>query len=281
MNRHFFRRRRFGRIPTILLCIALGNAAVVAGMASQAWEPPRRPGFLGYHPHQESHEQASRWPPPASGTSDTTFAPTTATSATPDAATSSSTLPANPTSTQPAPSTPAKGTSASPAATPDAAMPYPKHPIAVYYGLWDGQGVPTLSTVPPQVNVLNLAFAAGDPPRLVGTAGRSQDVLISDVQRLRQRGVRIIISIGGEGETVTVAHKEAFVQGIMDINRVIPLDGLDWDLEGPALTASDVVWISSQLRRLRGPSFAITMAPTEATWRSTCRWVSLCIGKGC
>jgi len=48
---------------------------------------------------------------------------------------------------------------------------------------------------------------------------------------------------------------------VMAYNAKVPLDGLDWDIEGAAMDQADVVWISKELKRLRGDRFAITMAP--------------------
>lgn len=140
-------------------------------------------------------------------------------------------------------------------------MPYPTKAIGLYHMMWSNSGSPQLSTTPANVNVINIAFAQGDPPSLVGWASQSEASFIADAKTLRARGVRMVISVGGAGGGYNTSNRQAFVNGIMAINNKIPLDGLDWDLEGSAMNSSDMVWISQELKRLRGSNFAITMAP--------------------
>ena len=140
-------------------------------------------------------------------------------------------------------------------------QPYPEKAVAVYHMMWSSSGSPPLKNLPAKVNVVNLAFAQGDPPSLVGWASDGESGFISAAKELRSKGVRIVLSIGGSGGNVNISNKQAFVNGVMSINSKIPLDGLDWDLEGPAMNSSDVVWISTELKKQRGANFAITMAP--------------------
>lgn len=142
-----------------------------------------------------------------------------------------------------------------------APMPYPTKAVAVYHMMWSTSGSPQLSTTPANVNVINMAFAQNDPPALTGWASQSEASFIADAKALRARGVRMVVSVGGAGGHINVANRQAFVNGIMAINSKVPLDGIDWDLEGPSMTQSDVVWISTELKRLRGSDFAVTMAP--------------------
>jgi hypothetical protein len=73
--------------------------------------------------------------------------------------------------------------------------------------------------------------------------------------------VRIVASVGGGGGQVHIADRRGFIAGVMALNAKLPLDGLDWDLEGTAMGAADVVYISKRLKQLRGRAFSITMAP--------------------
>lgn len=160
-------------------------------------------------------------------------------------------------STTPTPTpTPPGGT------TGTAPMAYPAKAVALYHMMWSNSGSPKLSTTPANVNVINISFAQGDPPSLVGWASQGEASFIADAKALRERGVRMVISIGGAGGHINVSNRQAFVNGIMAINNKIPLDGLDWDIEGSTpMGSADVVWISTELKRLRGSNFAITMAP--------------------
>jgi hypothetical protein len=150
----------------------------------------------------------------------------------------------------------------SPNPNPSAPMPYPAKAVAVYYMMWPDSPSPALSALPTGINVLNLAFAQGDPPQLVGWSPQGKAAFVSGIATLRARGVRVVLSLGGEGGNISVAHRDAFVRGIMDINAQVPLDGIDWDLEGSVpLPAGDVVAVSTALKQRRGADFAITMAP--------------------
>jgi hypothetical protein len=142
-----------------------------------------------------------------------------------------------------------------------APMALPNKVLAIYHMMWSNSGSPQLRNLPAQTNVVNLAFMQGDPPSLVGWGSQSRASFVADAKALRQRGVRIVASVGGGGGYVKIANRERFVAGVMALNAQIPLDGLDWDLEGTAMAAADVVWISKRLKQLRGNNFAITLAP--------------------
>ncbi|MEZ4226948.1 MAG: glycosyl hydrolase family 18 protein [Polyangiaceae bacterium] len=155
----------------------------------------------------------------------------------------------------------AAGGAGAPPQDPNAPLPYPNKAVAIYHMMWSNSGSPQLSALPANANVVNLAFAQGDPPQLVGWASQSKQSFVADAEAPRKKGVNIVISIGGAGGNVNVSHRQAFVDGIMAINSEVTLDGLDWDLEGPALVKDDVVWISKELKAKRGQNFSITMAP--------------------
>ena len=142
-----------------------------------------------------------------------------------------------------------------------APMAYPTKAVAIYHMMWSNSGSPALSTTPANVNVVNFAFAQGDPPTLTGWASDGQAAFVSAANTLRARGVRMVLSVGGAGGQINIANRQGFVNGILAISSQVPLDGLDWDLEGVAMAQADVLWISAELRRVRGPNFAITMAP--------------------
>ncbi len=169
-----------------------------------------------------------------------------------------------PAPTPPAP-TPPPATPAPPAPAPagtSAPMALPTKVQALYHMMWSNSGSPQLRNTPSQVNVVHLAFMQGATPSLVGWGSQSEASFLADAKALRARGVRIYISIGGAGGNVNIANREAFVQGVMKLNDKMPLDGLDWDIEGgTAMAASDVVWISKRLKELRGQNFGITLAP--------------------
>jgi hypothetical protein len=145
--------------------------------------------------------------------------------------------------------------------TSSAPMPYPTKAVALYHMMWYNAATPKLSATPAQVNVVNLAFAQGTVPTLGGWGSQTEASFIADAKALRARGVRIVVSVGGESGQMHIADRQSFVRGIMAINDKLPLDGLDWDLEGAEMATADVLAISAQLKALRGSAFAITMAP--------------------
>jgi hypothetical protein len=142
-----------------------------------------------------------------------------------------------------------------------APMALPRKVVAVYYMMWSNSGSPRLRTIPRGVNVVNLAFMQGDPPAIVDWGAQGEASFVADARALRARGVRVVASVGGAGGQVNVANRASFIAGVMALNAKTPLDGLDWDLEGTAMGAADVVYISRRLKQLRGPNFSITMAP--------------------
>ncbi len=142
-----------------------------------------------------------------------------------------------------------------------APMPFPAKAAGLYHMMWSNSKSPKLSTTPANINVIYLAFAQGDPPSLVGWTAQGEASFVTDAKALRAKGVRMVISVGGAQGYVNTSSRQNFVNGIMNINSKIPLDGIDWDIEGSALNAGDIVWISTELKRLRGSNFAITMAP--------------------
>jgi hypothetical protein len=157
--------------------------------------------------------------------------------------------------TTPPPPPPPTGTGST------APMALPAKVVALYYMMWSNSGSPKLSTIPTNVNVVNLSFLQGDPPSIVGWGAQGEASFIADAKALRARGVRIVASIGGAGGAVNVANRTAFVNSVMALNAKMPLDGIDWDLEGASMGTSDVVSVSQQLKAARGPGFSVTMAP--------------------
>jgi hypothetical protein len=145
-----------------------------------------------------------------------------------------------------------------------APMALPRKVVALYYMMWSNSGSPRLRTIPRGVNVVNLAFMQGDPPAIVDWGAQGQASFVADARALRARGVRVVASVGGAGGQVTVANRSRFIAGVLALNAKTPLDGLDWDLEGTAMDAADVVYVSRRLKQLRGRNFSITMAPNGA-----------------
>ena len=153
----------------------------------------------------------------------------------------------------PPPENDSKGT------TRPAPMPLPTRVVGVYYKAFSENPTPLSQSVPAGANVVYLSFLQGDPPRLTVDITPQ---LVADVKALRAQGVRVIASAGGEDGPTNIANPDGFVQGVMDVNAQLPLDGLDWDIEdGDVWDTTNVVAISTRLKQVRGSAFAITMAP--------------------
>lgn len=152
-------------------------------------------------------------------------------------------------------------TTTPPTTTSTGVQPFPTHPVGLYHMCWSNSGSPLVGTTPANVNVLYLAFAQGDPPSLVGNASDGAS-FGTELKKLRARGVRIIASVGGQGGAINISNQDAFVNGIAAISTSLcPLDGLDFDLEGPAMGTTDVLAVATKLKSKLGTNFAITMAP--------------------
>jgi hypothetical protein len=166
-----------------------------------------------------------------------------------------STTPTKPTTPKPTTSKPATSNASAPKGLPTKVQ-------AVYHMMWSNSGSPRLANIPKQVNVVNLAFMQGSTPKIVGWGSQSKASFVADAKALRARGVRIVASVGGAGGHLNVKNRTAFVNGVMALNKELPLDGLDWDIEGSTpMPPADIVAISKSLKQKRGSKFAITLAP--------------------
>ena len=148
--------------------------------------------------------------------------------------------------------------------TSSAPMAYPAHGIVAYHMCWTNSGSPPLANTPANINVLRLAFIQGNPPTMVGPASEgSMANFGARLKELRARGVRIALSIGGQHGTADISNRSGVVNSVMNFsNTICPVDGLDWDLEGPAMGAEDVRQICRSLRTQRGANFHFSMAPS-------------------
>jgi len=119
-------------------------------------------------------------------------------------------------------------------------------PAKVVVGYWHNWDLPQvhsirLKDVPSYYNVVCVAFVESTSPsdmtmRFSPDSGiESNADFISDVQTLKARGVRVIISLGGQNGTViltTSAQKQTFMQSMDAIIKKYGFNGLDLDLEG-------------------------------------------------
>jgi hypothetical protein len=136
---------------------------------------------------------------------------------------------------------------------------YPSKEIAVYKMMWSTNG-PDLSSINAKVNVVRLAFATGSGPSLVGFSSEGQTKLKSDIITFRSRGGRVVLSLGGGGQSLDPSNTSAFVNGISSIrDQLGALDGVDWDWES-GWSDGQVHAVNMALAAKFGTDFAITFA---------------------
>lgn len=138
---------------------------------------------------------------------------------------------------------------------------YPAVEIGVYAMRWPNSEGP-LSAVPAQCNVVRLAFANGMPLRMTGWGPEGQAASMTSLTALRNRGCKIIVSIGGGGYPVNLSDTTARVADIQFIaNELGGIDGVDIDIEASSIVQSQVLAFCAGLKAAFGTNFAITMVP--------------------
>ena len=132
-------------------------------------------------------------------------------------------------------------------------VPLPPKVIVGYWHSWDNASAPFmyLSEVDTShFNVVVYSFIEtinGDgftPQLTINTAayqtGGQYDpqLLKDDIQSLQSLGIPVLVSIGGQNghvELNTLAQKDTFVQGVIDIVEEYGFDGIDMDFEGGSM----------------------------------------------
>jgi chitinase len=139
-----------------------------------------------------------------------------------------------------------------------------------------------LSAVPADYDLVAVAFATatGTPgavtfsvdPGLSSSLGGYTDAQFrADIQTLHARGSKVIISVGGEAGTVSVADSTSatnFANSVFSLMRSFGFDGVDIDLENGV----NPTFMAQALRSLRtqaGANLIITMAPQTIDMQST------------
>ncbi|WBB79432.1 glycosyl hydrolase family 18 protein [Micromonospora sp. WMMD882] len=189
--------------------------------------------------------------------------------------------PTTPPTTPPttAPPTTAPPTTAPPTTAPPTSPPptgsLPRHLLTGYWHNFDNPAVELrLRDVPHEYDVVAVAFAdatatpgavafAVDPGLSAALGGYSDADFRADVQTLRSRGKKVIISVGGETGRVAVndaASAVAFADSVHGLIQRYGFDGVDIDLEN----GLNPTYMGQALRSLRarvGAGLIITMAP--------------------
>ncbi|MBX6383774.1 MAG: fibronectin type III domain-containing protein [Microbispora sp.] len=159
----------------------------------------------------------------------------------------------------------------------------PKHILTGYWHNFVNPAVELkLSQVPRDYDVVAIAFGeatatpgqvtfALDPELSAALGGYTEAQFRADVQALRQRGQKVILSVGGEAGHVQVnsaAAATAFANSVYSIMQSYGFDGVDIDLEN-GLNATYMAQALRELRAKAGSGLIIMMAPQTIDMQST------------
>lgn len=154
---------------------------------------------------------------------------------------------------------------------PDPPKPDPTGPmgladrvVGVYFPHWEPR---RLKDRPKEINTVYLAFAIGTGEGAVQFAGLNtldKGQFIADIKELRGRGVSVILSVGGEGSPIALDNDTQVNNLVASVDKIYKewggFDGLDWDVEAPAINPSNFAAASRKLKAKYGQKFAICMS---------------------
>lgn len=149
-------------------------------------------------------------------------------------------------------------------------------PAKIIAGYWPGWDVQPLTSVSQNYNVVYL-FAARNAGNNLGDGSVAWDwpgfPTLNDVQAVRARGQKVILSIGGAGHGFlydTRTKSQNLVNSLISIiNAFGGVDGIDFNHYEGGITdesnkvahAAEMVWIAQQMKAQYGANFAITSPP--------------------
>ncbi|MFG2698674.1 chitinase [Kitasatospora sp. NPDC048407] len=188
-----------------------------------------------------------------------------------------------PTSVSPSPST---STSASPSPSGSSTTPPPpgqKHKLTGYWqNFYNGATPQRISDVPAAYDIIAVAFADAtstqgaisftlDPTLSSKLNGYSGAQFRADIAAKRAAGKKVIISVGGQNGTVSVASSAAaanFANSAYSLIQTYGFDGIDIDLEN-GVNSTYMAQALHTLAAKVGSGFVLTMAPQTIDMQST------------
>jgi chitinase len=289
------KRSRSVLLATTVALVAGGAATYFVGTASAAaacaaaWSPTAT-YVNGNSASQNGHNYAAKWwtlneaPATHSGQWDVWAdkgacdGGATPPGTTPPVTTPPATTP--PVTTPPATTPPVTNP---PATNPPSSGALPAHFLTGYWQNFDnGAAALKLAAVPADYDLIAVAFAdatstpgavtfALDPGLSSAVGGYTDAQFKADIATLHARGKKVIISVGGEKGSVSVADATAatnFADSIHSLMTTYGFDGVDIDLEN----GLNPTYMGSALRSLRakaGANLIITMAPQTIDMQSS------------
>ncbi|MFI9784053.1 chitinase [Kitasatospora sp. NPDC051984] len=188
-----------------------------------------------------------------------------------------------PTSVSPSPST---STSASPSPSGSSTTPPPpgqKHKLTGYWqNFYNGATPQRISDVPAAYDIIAVAFADAtstqgaisftlDPTLSSKLNGYTDAQFRADIAARRAAGKKVIISVGGQNGTVSVASSAAaanFANSAYSLIQTYGFDGIDIDLEN-GVNSTYMAQALHTLAAKVGSGFVLTMAPQTIDMQST------------
>jgi chitinase len=159
-------------------------------------------------------------------------------------------------------------------AQPTASEALPARILGCYFTAWDTTC--RITDVPADFNVIYL-FNAQNGGSNTGdgswTWPFANEVPAAQIQQVRQRGQKVILTVGGAGLGFAYTNRAQSTNCVNSIKNIIGniggVDGVDFNnFEGGVVNAGNVaamstemVWIAQQMRATYGPDFAITSPP--------------------
>lgn len=116
----------------------------------------------------------------------------------------------------------------------------PHAPLVGYWHNWSAQAAPylPLDSIDQRYNVVPVSFAVPtsntDMTMVFAPDQGTQQAFIQQIQRAQQRGVKVLLSVGGATASIdltTTANRDAFATSLTDLLSVYGFDGLDIDIE--------------------------------------------------
>ena len=171
------------------------------------------------------------------------------------------------------------GTTSEGGTNPPAALP--AHVLTGYWQNFNnGATVQKISDVPAAYDLIAVAFADADPSKpggitftldSAGLGGYTVAQFKADIAAKQAAGKKVILSVGGQNGTISVADPTAaanFVSSALSVLRTYGFDGIDIDLEN-GVNAQYLGQALHSLQSQFGSGLVITMAPQTIDMQST------------